>query len=362
MPDQTTVPLLVGTYTPPGGHGEGVLLVELDTGKGTLRRLAATGGVANPSFLALSPSGTAAYAVSEVDRTRRVESGSVFSFALGDGAPVVTGSVETGSRGPCHVTVSPGGRHAIASHYVGGAVAVLELGEDGRVLRVTDLVQHTGSSVDPDRQSAPHVHSAWFDEGGQRLLVCDLGLDVVRFYELDEATGKLTAVPDLEIRTPPGTGPRHLDFDPDGRHLYVAGELASTLVAYSYDGSTGRTEQLQVESTLGSAVPEQRNAPADVHVHPTGRFVYVSNRGLDSIAVFGIDETDGRVTLLGNDPTGGSWPRNFAVDPTGALLLAANERSDSIVPYWIDRGTGRLHQAGAPLTVGSPSCVRFLRS
>ncbi|MGH7910815.1 MAG: lactonase family protein [Candidatus Dormibacteraceae bacterium] len=362
MPDPATVSLLAGTYTPPGGHGEGVLLLGLDTENGTLHRVGATGGIANPSFLALSPSGAAAYAVSEIDVVERRETGSLVSLAMGAGAPVVTATVETGSRGPCHVAVSPDGRHAIVSNYAGGAISVLELGPDGRAVGRTDLVQHTGSGVDPDRQAQAHVHSATFDERGERLLVCDLGLDLVRFYRLDGVTGQLAALPELDIRTPAGTGPRHLDFDPGGRRLYLAGELASTLVVYAYDPDSGRTEELQVLSTLGDAVPSERNYPADVHVHPTGRFVYLSNRGLDSIAIFGIDGADGRVTLLGNHPSGGQWPRNFAIDPTGRLLLSANQRSDTIVPYWIDQATGGLRPAGEPLQVGSPSCLRFIRS
>lgn len=362
MPDSKTVPLLVGTYTAPQGRGEGVVLIELDTEHGTLRRIAATGAASNPSFVAVSPAATQAYAVSEVDDIEGRRTGALVSVAIQDGVLEVTGLGETGSTGPCHVTVAAGGRYAVVSNYQGGAVSVLALDIDGPVRERTDLVQHRGSSVDPDRQDGPHAHSATFDPHGERLLVCDLGLDRVLCYRLDGDTGRLEALPDLDIPTPAGTGPRHLDFDPAGRRLFVAGELNSTLVVYAYDPGTGQAVQLQAASTLGEAVPQRRNYPADVHVHPSGRFVYLSNRGLDSIAIFAVDERDGRVELVANHPGGGQVPRNFALDPSGRLLLCANQGSDTVVPFWIDPASGLLSQAAAPLALGSPVCLRFLRS
>lgn len=339
-----------------------MVLVELDAASATLRRVAAAEGVRNPSFLAVSPDGAAAYATSEVDSIEGRRTGALVSLTLQDGAPIVTGSAETGSTGPCHVAVTPDGRHAVVANYDGGAVSVIALEPGGPVGDRTDLVQHRGSSVDPDRQAAAHAHSATFDPEGRRVLVCDLGLDRVLTYELDAGTDRLHPLSDLDIPTPGGTGPRHLDFAPDGRTLYIAGELNSTLLVYAHDRETGETEQLQIASTLGDAVPPERNHPADVHVHPTGRFVYLSNRGLDSIAIFGIDERDGRVELLGNEPGGGGGPRNFAIHPTGHLLLCANLRSDNVVPFWIDPSSGRLTRAGDAFETGSPACLRFVHS
>ena len=362
MPDPEIAPLLVGTYTPPQARGEGVVLIELDAEHGTLRRLAATDAPTNPSFVAVSPAATQAYAVSEVDDVNGQPTGALVSLSLQGGTPAVTGTVETGSRGPCHVAVAADGRHAVVANYQGGAVSVIALEPEGRVRERTDLVQHHGSSVDPNRQAEAHAHSATFDLRGERVLVCDLGLDRVLFYRLDGDSGGLQALPALDIPTPAGTGPRHLDFHPDGHRLYVAGELNSTLVVYAHDQDTGETEELQVASTLGDAQPGTRNHPADVHVHPSGRFVYLSNRGLDSIAVFAIDERDGRVELVANQSGGGRNPRNFAIDPTGHLLLCANQDTDSVVPFWVDRTTGLFEQAAEPLALGSPVCLRFLRS
>jgi 6-phosphogluconolactonase len=367
MPDSEIAALLVGTYTPPQGRGEGVVLIELDVQRGTLRRVEATGAAPHPSFLAMSPAGGQAYVVSEVGALEvgasgGGQTGALLSLSLGDGGLALTGTVDTGSTEPCHVTVAPDGHHAVVSNYRGGAVSVIALEPGGPVRERTDLVQHRGSSVDPDRQEGPHAHSATFDLRGERVLVCDLGLDRVLFYRLDGEAGRLLPMPALDIPTPVGTGPRHLDFHPDGHRIYVAGELNSTLLVYAHDPDTGETEELQVISTLGQTVPDRRNHPADVHVHPTGRFVYVSNRGLDSIAAFAIDARDGRVELLANISGGGRVPRNFAIDPTGHLLLCANQSTDTVVPFWIDRTTGLLDQAADPLPIGSPVCLRFLRS
>ncbi|MFZ0215388.1 MAG: lactonase family protein [Candidatus Dormiibacterota bacterium] len=363
MSTSATIPVLVGTYTPTHGEGKGVLVIELDTEQGILRQVSATGGIANPSFVTVAPDHRFAYAVSEVMDQGGSPTGGLTALALGERsgeeAPRITRAVETGSRGPCHVAVTPDGRHAVVANYAGGAVSVIELGGEAGIVGRTDLVQHEGHGVDPDRQDAAHAHSSTFDPSGDRVLVCDLGLDKVFVYQVD-GHGKLTELRRLGIPTPAGTGPRHLDFDPDGSRLFVAGELASTLLLYAYDPATGEAEHLQTATTLAGVKPAERNYPADIHVHPTGRFVYVSNRGHDSLAIFGVDDAAGRVTPLGHQPTGGQWPRNFAIDPSGHLLLAANERSNTIVPFWIDGADGSLRQAAGPLEIGSPVCLRWL--
>lgn len=362
MANSHTAALLVGTSTPAGRDGEGVLLTELDTERGTLRRVAAVRDLLSPSFLALSPIGPAAYTTTAVDASGGGRTGGLASLTLRGTDAAVTGVVETGSTGPCHVAIAPDGRHAVVANYGGGAASVISLEPGGPVVERTDLVQHRGSGTDPDRQEGPHPHSATFDPSGERVLVCDLGLDRVLLYRLGAETGRLEAMAQLDIETPAGTGPRHLDFSPDGRRLYVAGELNSTLVVHAYDPASGESEQLQVADTLGGATPGERNYPADVHVHPGGRFVYLSNRGLHSIAIFGVDERDGRVELVGNQPAGGVWPLNFAIHPDGRLLLCANQRSDGVVPFWIDPATGALTQAGEAFAVGSPACLRFVPS
>lgn len=359
MAQSHTRALLIGTSTPRQGTGAGVILAELDTEQATLRRVTALPDLPNPSFLAFSPAGTAAYATGSIE-TPEGRRGALHSLSLQGADLKVSGTVETGSDGPCHVSVSPDGRHAVVANYGGGATSLIALGPNGPVRERTDVVQHHGSSVDPERQEGPHAHSATFDPTGARVVVCDLGLDRILVYRVGTGAGRLEALPRLDIVTPPGTGPRHLAFSPDGRRLYVAGELNSTMVVYAYDPATGESEELQVADTLGDAVPGERNYPADVHVHPDGQFVYLSNRGLDSIAIFRIDERDGRVELVGNQPGGGAWPRNFAIDPEGRVLLCANQYTDTVVPFWIDPTTGLLTPAGDSFAAASPTCVQFI--
>lgn len=360
MAESHTTPLLIGTSTPRQGNGEGLILAELDPAHATLRRVTVLPDLPSPSFLAVSPAGTAAYVTGSVE-TPEGGHGILSSLSLQGTSLAVSGSVETGSTGPCHVSVTHDGRHAVVANYGGGATSVISLDPDGPVRERADVAQHQGSSVDPERQESPHAHSATFDPTEARVLVCDLGLDRILVYRVGTDSGRLEALPQFDIITPAGTGPRHLDFSPDGRRLYVAGELSSTLVVYAYDAATGESEELQVADTQGDSLAgEERNYPADVHVHREGRFVYLSNRGLDSIAIFGIDERDGRVELVGNQPGGGAWPRNFAIDPEGRLLLCANQYTDNVVPFWIDPATGLLTQAAGPFAVKSPTCVRFI--
>ena len=344
-----------------------MVLIELDVQRGTLRRVAATDAAPHPSFVAVSPGGTQAYVVSEVGAmeaggSARGETGALLSLALQDGGLALTGTVDTGSTEPCHVVVAPDGRHAVVSNYRGGAVSVVALDPEGPVRERSDLVQHRGSSVDPDRQEGPNAHSATFDLSGERVLVCDLGLDRVLFYRLDDDTGRLQALPALDIPTPAGTGPRHLDFHPDGQRLYVAGGLNSTLLVYRTTPTPVRPRSCRSRARW---VRRSRIAgiirPTCTSTPPGGSSTSPTEE-LDSIAVFTIDERDGRVELQANLSGGGRVPRNFAINPTGHLLLCANQGTDTVVPFWIDRTTGLFEQAADPLALGSPVCLRFLRS
>jgi 6-phosphogluconolactonase len=218
-------------------------------------------------------------------------------------------------------------------------------------------VQHQGSGPDPARQAAPHAHCILPDPGNRHVLVVDLGMDAVLAYRLDDRTGKLTPVA-TGAALRPGAGPRHLVFDPAGRFAYVANELDSTITAFRYDGERGALDEVQTTAASpGGTVPA--NHPADVHVASSGRFLYVSNRGDDTIAAFAIDGATGRLTPVQQISSGGKSPRNFALDPSGRFLLAANQRSDSIVGFRVDPESGRLTPTGATVEVASPVCIRF---
>jgi len=237
-------------------------------------------------------------------------------------------------------------------------VVVFPLLKDGRLGEATSFVQHKGSSVDPDRQQGPHAHAIALSPDNRFAVVADLGLDQLLIYSFDAAKGTLGAKPQI-VRTAPGAGPRHLAFSPNGRFLYVLNELQSTVGTYSYNAVTGDLHELQTITTLSKGLLG-KNTAAEIEIHPDGRFLFASNRGEDSVAVFAIDPGTGALTHLDTAPTGGKTPRNFAIDPTGSWLLAANQDSDEIVVFRIDRKTGKLAPAGKKLQVSSPTCLIFV--
>jgi 6-phosphogluconolactonase len=243
-------------------------------------------------------------------------------------------------------------------NYGTGSVAVLAIRDDGSLGDSTAFVQHSGSSVNPKRQQGPHAHSVNLSPDNRFAIVADLGLDQVLVYRFDASSGSLQPNDPPFARVAPGAGPRHFTFHPSGRFAYVINELASTVTAFNWDARRGVLSEIQTISTLPKDFSGE-NYTAEVVVHPNGRFLYGSNRGHDSIAVFSIDR-QGKLTFIETTPTQGSFPRNFALDPTGRWLFAANQRSDNVVLFRVDPKTGRLSPANRTIRVGSPVCVRFL--
>jgi 6-phosphogluconolactonase len=349
-----------GTYTGPQSKGIYVSRFDPATGRLTPAELAAE--TPNPSFLAAHPDGRFLYAVNEVGRFRGGSSGSASAFAIDrvTGHLTLLNQSATGGADPCHATVDRSGRSLLVANYSGGSVAALPIGPDGRLGEASAFVQHKGSSVNRERQAGPHAHSIELDSANRFALVDDLGLDKVLVYRFDPAGGTLTPHEPPSASVAPGAGPRHLAFHPDGRHVYVIDEMALTITAFRYDPERGALEQMQTLSTLPAGVaPRPEYSTAEIRVHPNGRFLYGSNRGHDTIAVFAIDRGTGALTLVEHVPTGGKTPRNFTLDPTGAYLLAANQDSHNVVVFGIDADTGRLKATGQSLHVGSPVCVTF---
>jgi 6-phosphogluconolactonase len=241
-------------------------------------------------------------------------------------------------------------------------VAVLPIGTDGALKPASAFIQHTGASVNAERQKGPHAHSINLDPANRFAYAADLGLDKVLIYRFNAEKGSLVANDPPFASVEPGAGPRHFAFHPDGRFAYVINEMHVTVTAFSRDRDRGALTELQTISTLppGRSV-ETGYSTADVQVHPSGRFLYGSNRGHDSIVVFAIDEKTGRLTYVENRPTQGSTPRGFGIDPSGTYLLAANQRSDTVVVFRIDRQTGRLTPTGHTIAVGAPVCVKFVQ-
>jgi 6-phosphogluconolactonase len=352
----------VGTFTTREhfvrGAAEGIHVFRLDPAGGTLRQVSVTAPVVNPAFLSLHPSNRFLYAVNEIYTS---DGGAVSAFAIDSESGALTFLNRQPSHGeaPCHISVAGGGRFLLVANYQTGSIAVLPIAADGSLEAAGDVVQHVGSSVHPQRQQGPHAHSITPDPTGRFALVCDLGLDRVLVYRLDTARGTLTPHERPWTQSRAGAGPRHLDFHPNGRWVYVINELDSTLDAFTFDQDTGALERLQSVSTLPEGF-HGSNTTADVHVAPSGRFVYGSNRGHDSIAVFAVDGQTGQLSPVAHTSTQGRTPRNFAIDRTGTWLFAANQDSDTIVPFRIDPHRGTLEQAGAPVSVPTPVCVRIM--
>ncbi len=350
--------VFVGAYT--SGESEGISVLELDTASGALTPVSVTTDVRNPSFLALDPGGRFLYAVSEVGDFEGQPTGGVVAFAIDreSGSLRRINARPSGGAGPCHLVVDQTGANVLVANYGGGSVAVLRVGPSGELVDTSAFVQHEGSSVNKRRQNAPHAHSINLDPSNRFAYAADLGIDRVLVYRFDPASGLLDPTP-ADGAVAPGAGPRHLAFHPSGRWAYVINELHSTVTAFERDAADGTLRELQTISTLPDGF-EGNNSTAEIRVHPSGRFLYGSNRGHDSIAVFAIDPARGTLTPVEHEPTQGRTPRNFNIDPTGSFVLAANQRTDSIVVFRIDPTSGALEPTGHQVRVPTPVCVRFL--
>jgi 6-phosphogluconolactonase len=356
--------VFVGTSTG-GGKSQGIYRFPFDPATGVAGEVALAAGAANPTWVAPHPSGRVLFAVNAIADFGGQRSGAVSAFALDrrTGDLALLNQQPSGGAGPCHLCVDAAGRHVLVANYGGGSVASLPVGEDGRLRPPTSVIQHAGSSVDPKRQEGPHAHSINLDAANHFAFAADLGLDQVLVYRFDREKGTLAPHDPPFARVKPGAGPRHFAFRPDGRFAYVINELDSTVTAFGYDAGVpsgpGRLEEIQVVSTLPAGW-EGENYPAEVQVHPSGRFLYGSNRGHDSIAVFAIDAASGRLTPAGHTPSGGKWPRNFGMDPSGAWMLVGNQNSDNILLFRIDPERGALTHTGQTLESPAPICFKMV--
>lgn len=352
----------VGTYT--RGSSEGIYQFEFDpaTGKATAPTLAAK--TTNPSFLAIHPNRRFLYAVGEISDFGGKRVGAVSAFAIdpASGQLTLLNQQPSGGAGPCHVVVDREGKNVLVANYGGGSVAVLPITEEGGLKEPSSVVQHTGSSVNPARQKEPHAHSINLDPAGRFAFVADLGVDKIFVYRFDAENGKLTPNDSPAARVAPGSGPRHFAFHPSGKYAYVINEMLLTTTAFAYDAERGELTEIATVSTLPpeTEIEGQGYSTAEIVAHPSGKFLYGSNRGHNTIAVYSLDAQTGKPTLLENESTQGRTPRNFAVDPTGQWLFAENQDSDTIVVLRIDPKTGELDPSGVKINVPSPVCVRFM--
>ncbi|GAC1410361.1 MAG: lactonase family protein [Gemmatimonadaceae bacterium] len=350
--------LYVGTYTN-DGRRDGIYLVHVDRRSGTLKQIGSVDGGANPSFLAIHPNGRVLYAANEVESYHGRATGAVSAFAIARGTGTLTRVDEQPSEGsaPCFVSVDRSGRVVLVANYVGGTVALLPIQSDGALAPTTSVVKHTGSGPNADRQSEPHAHCIVADPSNRFALAADLGADRVFVYRLDLDRKSLRHMESGDAIMRAGAGPRHIAFHPTLPVVFVSNELDSTVATLRFDAERGMLSPLDTRSTVPPGWTGT-NYPADIHVAPSGRTLYVSNRGHNSIAVFSVAAT-GALTLDQAVSTDGDWPRNFCLDPTGRWLLAANQRSDSIVVFGRDQKSGKLTPTRQRIALPSPVCLRF---
>jgi 6-phosphogluconolactonase len=350
----------VGTFTRSAAQKEGIFWYQLDGENGQLTPEGTAEAGPNPAFLTLSADGRFLYTVNETAEFHGQKGGGISSFAIDppSGGLTFLNSQPTFGESPCYVSLDHAGKWALVANYFGGSVATYPVLGDGRLGEAADFIQHVGHGPNPERQDKPHAHSIRMAPGNHIALAADLGLDELKLYHLDQTNGKLTLSQPAAIHVHPGAGPRHFDFHPNGKWLYLVDELDSTLVAYECDFAAGVYRHLQTVSTLPEGYTGQKWA-AEIRIHPNGRLVFASNRGHDSIAAFRIVPPGGRVDLLWLVHSGGRTPRNFAIDPSGRWLVAANQDSDNLVVFALNPETGMLTATGIEVSVPSPVCVKF---
>lgn len=347
----------IGTYT--RTEEQGIHWLKLDLNSGKLTAMGKLAGQKNPSFLAIHPNKKFLYAVNEIGNFQGEKAGGVSAYTIDPETGALTFLNQQSSKGgaPCHLVVDATGRNVLVANYTGGSVASLPIGRNGRLRKASAFVQHTGSSVLVPRQSAPHGHSINVSPGNKFAVVADLGLDKVLVYGFDAKQGALT--PAGFAKVAPGAGPRHFAFHPNGKFGYVINEITLTITAFGWNEGQGRLNELQTITTL----PEERAkgmSTAEVQVHPSGKFLYGSNRGHNTIAVFAIDPASGKLKAVQHQSTLGKTPRNFGLDPTGQFLIAANQSSGDVFTFRIDQTTGKLTPTGHKVEIPMPVCVRFL--
>lgn len=348
--------LYVGTYTE--GMTDGIFVYSFNDHSGKLVNLKIPAVSNNPSFLTISSDKKFLYAVGEVDNLDKNNSGGISAFRIEKNNKLsLINQVLTYGANPCHVSLSPNGKKLIASNYTGGNLSLFNILPDGGLSELIQRIQHFGSGPFPERQTEPHAHSARFNSTGKLLFAADLGIDELKIYNV--GTGEITLTPNAQpfIKLEPGSGPRHFDFSADGRYIYVINELSSTITVLMKYGADYK--QVQNITTLPKDFKGESWC-ADIHLSADGRFVYGSNRGHNSIAVFSRDPVSGKLEMLETVSAEGNWPRNFTIDPTGKFLLVANQKSEDITIFKIDQLTGKITFTGRKIPNQSPVCLQFL--
>lgn len=352
-----SLPIKFGTGEILQGKGKGIYLYAFDTETCKLELKNVAEGVDNPSYLAIGRDRV--YAVNELKEYEGKPSGAVSAYRIQTGGKLeLLNKMPTNGTDPCHVILSPDKNHLIVSNYMSGSLSVYPVLEDGALGGIEQFIQYKGKSVNPKRQTCPHAHSAVFSNDARYVYICDLGTDRVRAYPYGDTGHPLLEADMEEFAASPGAGPRYLEFGPDGKYCYIINELGSVISVTAYNQKTGALTEIQKVSTLPPK-DIRDNICADLHITSDGRFLYASNRGMDSIAAYRIDQTTGMLALVGFESSGGRTPRNFTIDATGRFLLCANQDSDNIVVFAIDDKTGKLEKK-SEIFAPTPVCVKLM--
>lgn len=346
--------LLTGTYT--SGKSEGIYVYRFNSADGTASAVSQV-KISNPSYVAVSPNEQFVYSVEEDAARGKGGYISAFSFNKKTGSLTLINRQPAGGDHPCYVSVDKTGKWVAAGNYTSGSLSIFPVEANGGLGTATTY-RHEGSGPNKTRQAAAHVHCTFFSADNRFLFVPDLGMDKLMIYTFDENTGKLTATKPAFAASEPGAGPRHICFNPANTFAYLAEELSGTVVTYKY--KNGRFKREQRISTMPAGDTSFAGS-ADIHVSPDGRFLYASNRAeANTIAIFSINQYNGKLTLIGHQITMGKTPRNFSFDPSGNFLLVANQNSDVIVVFKINRETGLLTDTGSRIEVGKPVCLKWI--
>lgn len=355
----------IGTYTRResfvDGKAEGIYIYDLDPTSGELTYAATVkgDGTVNPSFLTLAPDKSCLYAVNEITGGKGPH-GTVSAFAIDPLTRHLSYLNQQSTHGlaPCYASIEPEGRYCLVANYETGSVCVLPIREDGRLGEATDIAQFSGSGPNPERQEGPHAHMILPSSDHRFFLAVDLGTDRLMAFRFDMEQGRLIPADPPWTQMPPGTGPRHMAFHPHRPFTYVISELQSTVTVFHLVEQQGTFEVMQTISTL----PDNFKGPnqgAEIKIAPSGRFVYTSNRGDDSLAIFSVDQQTGRLSVVGHQSSQGIGPRDFIIDPSGSLLLVANQDTDTVVTFWIDQDSGMLTATGHVAEVPTPVCLQL---
>ncbi|MFT4032038.1 MAG: lactonase family protein [Siphonobacter sp.] len=344
--------LLVGTYTQK--KSEGIYVYQFNNKTGEFQPISIAKGLNNPSFQAISPDQKYVYSVGETNGEGAVYS---FSFDKKTGTLTQLNTESAGGTGPCHVAIDHTGKWVMVGNYGAGSLSLLPVKTDGSLGTPTQTIQHTGTGPNPKRQDKAHVHSINIAANNRDIYVPDLGIDEVTYYRLNDKTGKLTE--EQPVKVAPGAGPRHFTFHPSNKFAYVINELNKTVTAFTYNSQTGALTNIQSISTIPDDYKGE-NICADIHISPDGKFLYGSNRGHDSIAIYAIDQKTGKLTLVDIESAGGKHPRNFMIDPSGRFVLVANRDTDNVVIFNRNAKTGKLNPTGREIQVSMPVCLKMI--